>query len=145
MTSPKSKRPPASALEVATRLLARRDHAVSELRWKLRRRGYEDSEVELAIERLLGAGHLSDARFASGLVRRHAATRSRAAVAAELAGRGIGRELSNESLSSISPETELDAARRCLARWPGLDPDLASRRLMRRGFGFDVLRRLRRA
>lgn len=51
-------------LQKAYDLLARRDHAVRELREKLKRKGAEPNEIEEVIEYLKGRSYLNDAAFA---------------------------------------------------------------------------------
>ncbi|MGI9344154.1 MAG: regulatory protein RecX [Gammaproteobacteria bacterium] len=49
-------------------LLARREHSAAEMRAKLLVREFDADEVDLAIERLVADGLLSDARFAEAFV-----------------------------------------------------------------------------
>ena len=49
-------------------LLARREHSARELRLKLISRDFDADEIDLAIERLIDEGLLSDARFAAAFV-----------------------------------------------------------------------------
>jgi len=49
-------------------LLARREHSAQELRVKLLVRDYESEEIDLAIERLVDEGLISDARFAEAFI-----------------------------------------------------------------------------
>jgi regulatory protein len=49
-------------------LLARREHSAQELRIKLISRDFDADEIDLAIERLIDEGLLSDARFAEAFV-----------------------------------------------------------------------------
>lgn len=68
--SPQSERPEHSetALQKAVSYLARREHSQSELRWKLSSRGYDEIEIEEALERLVDQGLQSDERFAEAFV-----------------------------------------------------------------------------
>lgn len=135
---------PPDAFEAAVRLLALRPHSALELRRKLRRRGCPREEVEAALERVRDLGYQSDTGFAESLVRARASSRGRAAMAADLAARGIDRSAAGQALAEITPEIELDAARRVAARMSGVDPARLGGRLQRRGFSSETVRRLMR-
>ncbi|HLQ61897.1 MAG TPA: regulatory protein RecX [Candidatus Acidoferrales bacterium] len=100
------------------------------------------TEVDAALARLHEHGYLDDAAFARGLVARRSAVRGRSAMAAELRGRGIGRQLADAALGDLDSEAEVDAAERLARRFGGgLPRDLVAARLHRRGFGADSIRR----
>lgn len=131
------------------RLLARRPHSRVELQRKLRRRGFEDDAIAAALTRCAEHGYLDDAGFAAALVRVRSASRGRRAIAAELAQRGVGRELVGAALDGLEPGEELAAAivlvRRRLAahdKPPTLRQllDDAGPKLLRRGFSAGVVR-----
>lgn len=135
--------------DIAVRLLARRPHSRRELERKLRRRGFEDDAIAAALTRCAEHGYLDDAGFAAALVRARSASRGRRAIAAELAQRGVGRELLGGALEGLDPEDELAAAitlvRRRLAAHaepPTLREllDDAGPKLLRRGFSPGVVR-----
>ncbi|MGF1774678.1 recombination regulator RecX [Vibrio wakamikoensis] len=65
------KPPTLSANETAIQLLSRRDHGEYELYQKLSFKGYEESEVEAAIELCKSYRYLDDLRFAKSQVRQH--------------------------------------------------------------------------
>lgn len=133
---------PPDAFEAAVSLLALRPHSGLELRRKLRRRGCPPEQVDSALDRVRELGYQSDAAFAESLVRARATSRGRVAMAADLAARGVDRALAGEALSSVTPEVELEAARRIAARMPALDPARLGGRLQRRGFSGDTVRRV---
>lgn len=58
-----------SAKSVAVRLLSRREHSALEIRDKLLKRDFEESEIEQAITELQQGGWLSDERFAEAYIR----------------------------------------------------------------------------
>jgi regulatory protein len=130
------------------RLLARRAHARLELHKKLERRGYEAEEVALALARLAGMGYLDDAAFAGGLVRRRSAGRGPLALSAELARSGVDRATADAALELLTPEAQLEAARRLAKRLyvstpPSAYRDMRDRigaKLLRRGFGMAIAR-----
>jgi regulatory protein len=66
----KSKEPTAQGgRDTALRLLSRREHAAAELKYKLVRRGHDESTAADIVGQLAGAGWQSDARYAEMLVR----------------------------------------------------------------------------
>ena len=58
-----------SAKSVAVRLLSRREHSAFEIRDKLLKRDFEESEIEQAITELQQGGWLSDERYAEAYIR----------------------------------------------------------------------------
>ncbi|MDT8281315.1 MAG: regulatory protein RecX [Gammaproteobacteria bacterium] len=58
-----------SAKSVAVKLLSRREHSAVEIRDKLLKRDFEDSEITQAITELVQGGWLSDERFAEAYIR----------------------------------------------------------------------------
>jgi len=144
-----SKAPPAEpAYEAGIRLIARRAHSRAELRRKLVRRGYAASDVEAAEQRLLAAGYLGDGAFARGYVRRRSQSLGPLAISAELAARGVERDLADGAMKSLQPADQLDAATRVARRLAG-DARFASYRellhsvgakLLRRGFSMEIAR-----
>ena len=111
-----------------------------ELRRKLLQRGCEPGDVEAALRRLRSLGYLDDAAYARGLVARRSAGRGTTLIAAELAAKGIGRELAAEALREVDRRQQVEAARRLVERSPGLAPQRLAARLQRRGFAADLIR-----
>ena len=58
-----------TALHCGVGLLSRREHSELELRQKLTSREFSSDEIDIAIERLLEKGYLSDTRFAQSTCR----------------------------------------------------------------------------
>jgi regulatory protein len=118
-------------LEVAARVLARRDYSERELRDRLVRAGIEPVEAEAALVALREAGLLDDARFAAqraaGLAERG---RGDAAIRFQLERQGVSPELIEAAVGSLEPERER-AERIVSRRGPG--PKTA-RLLAQRGF-----------
>lgn len=135
---------PPDAFEAAVRLLALRPHSALELRRKLRRRGCPREEVDAALERVRDLGYQSDAGFAESLVRARTTSRGRVAMAADLAARGVDRAVAAEALSEVTPEVELEAARRVASRMSAVDPARLGGRLQRRGFSAETVRAVMR-
>src|SRR4029077_16860174 len=111
-----SKPPTGSAYEAAVRYLAARAHSRAELWRKLLRRGHEEADVEAALARLADLGYLDDAGFAAGHVRRRSASLGPLALSAELAARGVDREIARAAVANLSQEDQLAAAVRLVAR-----------------------------
>lgn len=87
-------KPDPSALEIAQRLIARRDHSCRELAEKLKVRGVAPPAIEQTIEQCLHYGWLNDQRFAENYIR----YRSRNGfgpirILAELSQRGVAQSM----------------------------------------------------
>ena len=106
-SSRKAGRPVATAFHTGVRLLAGRPHSRAELSHKLLRRGYGFEEVESALGTLHELGYIDDASFAEGHVRRRSTSRGPLAIAAELAARGVRREVAGEALSRLDRQAQV--------------------------------------
>lgn len=133
-------RPAPDAYDLVLRLLGLRPHSELEVRQKLRRRGCLEDAIDKAVARARQLGYLDDAAFARSLVDRRSPTRGSAAVAAELALKGIDRETAREALGQLDPATQVEAARKLAARAIHTDRHVVASRLFRRGFSTDVIR-----
>jgi SOS response regulatory protein OraA/RecX len=105
-------RRPRSALDAAFQILARRDHFVAELEIKLRRRGFDQAEVDEAVQRCIELGYLDDARAAERFVEQQAQIRGWGPLhlVAEMRRRGVEEALA-ERMVAGRPEL----ARKALA------------------------------
>lgn len=69
MIRPKKRTDEKSAYDVALRLLGSREHSTFELRTKLLKRGYSDTDIVATIARLRSQDYLSDERFTEAYIR----------------------------------------------------------------------------
>jgi regulatory protein len=126
----------ARAVELALRALARRDHSAAELDGRLERVGFSEAARRDAVDRLVGAGYVDDARFAE---RRAELLAERGfgdeAIRLDLERRGLDRERVEQALSFVGPEPE--RARRVAGRSGG--GARAARALARKGFSPDTI------
>ena len=106
----------------------------------MRRRGCPATAIDEAVARIRGLGYLDDAAFAQALVAHRSRTRGPALVAAELAARGIDRDVAHDALQGIDHPAQVEAARRLAARRPHPDRRVVAARLLRRGFPSGVIR-----
>ena len=150
----RSSKPPAgTALDSGLRYLTGRSHSRLELRRKLARKGFDDDEIEAALNRLVELGYLDDDAFALALVRRRSGSRGPAALAAELASKGVSRVGVAGALAAFDPESQLEAATRLAERLYAEKPvpgyqDMLNRigaKLVRRGYSQSVVREACRA
>jgi SOS response regulatory protein OraA/RecX len=120
------------ALDAAGRILRASDQTTATLTARLEARGVRHSERAGAVEALVSAGLVDDARFAHGrasaLARRGMGDQC---IQADLETRGISAELIRESLDAVASEEM--RAERVLER-DGLSRQTLAR-LARRGFG----------
>jgi len=59
---------PGKVLDVARRILSRRDHGISELARKLKARGFAPSQIQNALKELEAGGYLDDTRCSRALL-----------------------------------------------------------------------------
>jgi regulatory protein len=135
-------------LSRAIGLLARRAHSRSELRRKLRMKGYEAEAIDTAMARLAELGYIDDQAFARELVRRRGALRGPLALSAELAARGVDRADVEAAVAEFDPEAQLLSATRLAERLYARKPQIGYRamldgvgaKLLRRGFTTTIVR-----
>ena len=86
----------------AAALLARREHSEAELVRKLRRKGYDKESCRFAVDALRERGYQDDRRFADTWVRSamRGNGKSRSALLAGLAERGVARDTAEEAVSA---------------------------------------------
>ena len=121
----------AKPLELAAAALARRDYSAAELGAYLERRGVELDEAVRAVERLVAAGYVDDARSA-GVRAEALAARGYgdAFIRADLERRGVECEQVDAVVAALEPEC--DRARSLVAQWGPTSG--AARRLFAKGF-----------
>lgn len=140
----------ATARNYALRLLAIRPRTVRELRDKLARRGHSAEAVAALVADLSAAGLLDDARFARMWIEGRAALKpmGQARLRAELAAKGVARELIDEALAGLREELDEPAAALKLAQrkaraWRELATEARERRIAgflgRRGYSGGVI------
>ena len=144
---------PARARVIAITLLGRREYTTHELEAKLVLRGCASSTAATVIAALAAKGLVDDRRAAAAHVRTAVRIkgRGRHRIEHELAARGIAKDVVRDLLRDLTPETEVAAIRRILARKRiPARPDPATRRrlfqhLLRRGFSGEAVAKAIRA
>jgi regulatory protein len=148
---------PERAYLYALRLLTARDYTVSRLHEKLRGRGFDDTDVEAAVMRLVSEGWVDDRRYAERFAEsalgsgRYYGSRLRQ----EMRRRGVPAEIVSEVLGRVL-ETCDEAGEVCAIverRFGGFSFSTASDKekrrtvgyLQRRGFSLSVIMRALRA
>ncbi|MGV3621998.1 MAG: regulatory protein RecX [Archangium sp.] len=133
------------ALTQVTKLLAGREKTRAQLHADLVRRGFDDKDIDTALERAKELGYLDDSRVA----RRTAVASLRDgwvgdALIARLQSKGIDEATAREALEDAITELswkEADAAK-VLLKKRNLDGVKAARFLASRGFSEDVVNRV---
>ena len=133
-----------TALMYAVDLLARQEQSSNKLREKLRRKGYEEDEIEAALRRLEEKGYLNDPDACDRQFR-FLYEESRSSVkqiCAKLMQRGFDSGLVRDCIPVDTYERELRAALRCLSIKfkPGADPQKMMANLYSKGFDSAVIR-----
>ena len=137
------------ATDAAVQFISHRPRSEREVRQRLRKRGYSDSAIEIAVEKVVGWGYLDDQAFAEFWVENRIRHRPRGArlLSQELRQKGVDRRV----IDAVLDETEIDEyaaalelAEKRAPRLANLEPDVRNRRLSqylaRRGYGWDVIR-----
>jgi regulatory protein len=139
------------AFQAALPLLNARPRSIAEVRRRLARKQFPPPSIDAAVEKLCRLDLLDDAAFARYWIDNRNAYRPRGARAlrAELAARGVGREIIEAELArSQSDDTEreqaVQLARQVLPRYAGAADRLTFQRrlagyLQRRGFGYNTI------
>ena len=133
------------AMEKAGRLLARRPHARRELEQKLISSGFEAEVVGEVLARLERLKLVDDAAFAEQWVQERGRRKGSRALTAELAAKGVPREVSEEAIGA-SDLDESAVARELAGRWSRRvagrplqeQASRILRMLMGRGFSYEV-------
>ncbi len=146
MTEKSRSSPRENAVELrarALRLLARREHSRAELAAKLAPRAASREALDRLLELLISRNQLSDERYAEARARQLSRKYGAARIRRDLKSKGIAGEL----VDRVSPEGEMERARRILERkyrTPAASVEERARRarfLHGRGFSYDVIRR----
>lgn len=141
------------ARNLAMDYLARRPRTVHEVREKLKQKAFDEETIAHVLDRLLERGYLDDAAYAEEYVRVRTGARGYGPrrVMGELLRRGVTAELIERALDTADSDTLYETALKIgQKRWQLLrrEPDPQKRRkklsdfLLRRGYGFDVVRRV---
>ena len=135
---------------LAYRYLANRDRSARETADHLKKKGLKEAVVQETLSHLKEANYLDDRRFAEHWSRTRAENRQygRFRLRQELLGKGVSRELIDETLDTLFESVrEIDLARavveKKLPAMQDLDADKRKRRLtgllQRKGFSSDVI------
>lgn len=143
-----------NAYRAAVRILTKRAKSSGELRRKLREYKYDTDAIDWSIERLLDLGILNDEEYARMVVRSQLSRKpaGRRLLSGKLREKGINQSISDRILDEMLEDRDtLDDARK-LAQQAARsisgrhDRDVRIRRisgrLARRGFDFDVIRKV---
>jgi regulatory protein len=142
------------AREASLNLLSFRPRTVTELRRRLREKGFEEDIVEACLEELVERGLVDDASFAEMFTRDRVRFRPRGPrrLVQELRSKGVDAETAHAAIDEVwerEDVSEVDLAREAAAKWslrPTEELAPARRRLFgflaRRGFGSDTIRQI---
>lgn len=123
------------ARQIVLRQLAMGPRSRRQLRDKLVAKGCDPDIAEATLDRMTEVGLVDDEAYAQMLVhsRQESKGLARRALAAELAKKGVDKEIADEALDAIEPDDEEERARalvaRRLPRLHGLDSEVQTRRL----------------
>jgi regulatory protein len=144
-------RPPRTLKQRAVGMLARREYSRAELAARLAAGGGNRDEIDPVLDELERAGYLSDARFASAVVRQKSGGYAKRAIAHALREKGVAAPAAQEALATLDGDDEYSQA---LALWqrrfgkaPADEREKARqvRFLVSRGYATSVVFRILRA
>jgi regulatory protein len=142
------------ARDSSLNLLSFRARTATELRRRLREKGFPAEVVERCVEDLVERGLVDDSAFAETFVRDRVRLRPSGArrLAQELRRKGVDADTAGEAIEEVlrtEEVSELELARVAASKWArrsGEEPERARRRLhgflARRGFGGDTVRQV---
>lgn len=135
------------ARQNALRFISYRPRSVYEVRTHLRRKSFEEDDIDQVVEYLTTLDLLNDVTFAAYWVEQRETfrPRSRFALSQELVKKGISRDVIDSALEEVD---ELAAARRAAEkrayRWADLPEEAFWKKmagfLQRRGFSYEIIR-----
>lgn len=138
------------ALDVALKFLAIKPRSVREMENYLASKGYDQSEIAEAVQRLCELDYLNDSEYAHEFVRTRLNARpvSKRKLKAQLYQKRVPESAIDEALEDISAQQELEnaikLARKFFAQSSGLPQDKAASRitnkLLSRGFEFSTIK-----
>jgi len=144
-------RPPRTLKQRAVGMLARREYSRAELAARLAAGGGNRDEIDPVLDELERAGYLSDARFASAVVRQKSGGYAKRAIAHALREKGVAAPAAQEALAALDGNDEFAEAQalwqRRFGKAPADEREKARqvRFLVSRGFATSVVFRLLRA
>ncbi|MBI5059556.1 regulatory protein RecX [candidate division KSB1 bacterium] len=149
------RKPAATALQHAVKLLAARPYSERKLKEKLYDREFQTAEIRGALDRLKQERLLDDEKFAMDFVHARLNSRPRAATALirDLLARGIPMDIARKVVKVTTESTDeaalaMELVRRKLDHYHDLDERVRWRRLAgllaRRGFSPDTIRKVLR-
>ena len=140
-----------SPMEHAMRYLTTKDRTVSEMQSYLDSKDFGEADVDATIERLKALGLLNDARYAARFVETRLSAKpvSRRHLWEQLKSHGLSDADIDAALAVVEPEGEAQNARavadKYLRQMQALEPEQRRervfRRLLSRGFSYDVARK----
>ncbi|MFQ5735748.1 MAG: regulatory protein RecX [Thermodesulfobacteriota bacterium] len=105
-------------IDAALRLLSYRPRSAHELTRRLADKGFEAPEIKGAVGYLTDAGYLDDERYAASLADSRVRNKGwgPSKISADLAAKGIPKEIIKKTMARIGPAEE-GTARAAFARW----------------------------
>ena len=95
-------------IKYALRILSKRDYTISEMKKKMKLKGYEPKEVDEAIKKLLDWNYLNEDRAAKSTIRKYGSSKGNRFIIQKLRERGIKPDDYQEEVDLL--DSELDRA-----------------------------------
>jgi regulatory protein len=139
-----------SPLQYALNLLKLRDRTVGEIRDKMKQKGFEQAEIEVTINFLTEKGFLDDERFVTNFIRnkQQFGSAGKYKIKFKLEQLKVNRELINQKLAEVNPESEIERAKELAQNWlnkkqtvlPEKKYEKLGRFLVSKGFEIDIVK-----
>ncbi|MGN0367473.1 MAG: regulatory protein RecX [Wujia sp.] len=136
-----------SAFDTALSYLTFKDRSKQEVRKRLYDKGYEQEEIDMAIEQLVQYGYLDDNRYVRNFIDYQSQNKGKRRIMMELQQKGISKELATPIFDSMDHDEVETIASILQKRYRNLD-DKDEQQLRsvynyfaRRGFSYDGIRK----
>lgn len=83
----------------------------------LQKKGYPDSSIEKAVEKVKEYGYLNDREYADSYIKTYASTKGRRKLKCELLNKGVPADIVAEALEAIDGDEQLESCRRLAEKY----------------------------
>lgn len=127
-----------SAFSKAVDLLSRAEQSALDIRLKLKNKGYNEEEIQAAIDKLYELSYLSDRRYAESYIRRYSGSKSRSLITRELYMKDIHIDDLDEIFNEVYEYENLDEEKiiRSLLEHNFKNADFADEKVKKRAISF---------
>lgn len=85
-------------------ILRSRDYSVAELVYKAVKKGYQQSDIEIVVDKLIDLGYVDDARLAENIIRKYSGQKGVYWIKQKMLFRKIPKQVVDNSLSGVQKQ-----------------------------------------